>query len=130
MGYSTPMLEQYNKYNSTHNVSVSDNYIKHLVGSNILSEFKSNDGLKYKFNLRAEKTGKYLSYEYMKKSVKRSLNKEISKKLSASRLRHNVSGVLRPLMIEWENYLNDMVQDDCLIKSEDEIIPVYSLRSN
>ena len=24
MGYSTPMLEQYNKYNSTHNVSVSD----------------------------------------------------------------------------------------------------------
>ena len=29
MGYSTPMLEQYNKYNSTHNVSVSDkvNYI-------------------------------------------------------------------------------------------------------
>ena len=26
MGYSTPMLEQYNKYNSTHNVSVSDNY--------------------------------------------------------------------------------------------------------
>ena len=25
MGYSTPMLKQYNKYNSTHNVSVSDN---------------------------------------------------------------------------------------------------------
>ena len=28
MGYSTPMLEQYNKYNSTHNVSVSDIIIK------------------------------------------------------------------------------------------------------
>ena len=24
MRYSVPMLEQYNKYNSTHNVSVSD----------------------------------------------------------------------------------------------------------
>ena len=28
MGYPTPMLEQYNKYNSTHNVSVSDRFIK------------------------------------------------------------------------------------------------------
>ena len=28
MGYSTLILEQYNKYNSTHNVSVSDNFIK------------------------------------------------------------------------------------------------------
>ena len=27
MGYSTPMLEQCNKYNSTHNVSVSDKSI-------------------------------------------------------------------------------------------------------
>ena len=36
MGYSTPMLEQYNKYNLTHNVSVSDNNINFKNSSKLI----------------------------------------------------------------------------------------------
>ena len=40
MGYSTPMLEQYNKYNSTHNVSVSDKTsLCHYLLTNFFKKF-------------------------------------------------------------------------------------------
>lgn len=101
-----------------------DKSLKLLVKTNVLSVITAH---KFKFNLLIDGTISFLNHEYMIKSITRSLNKEILKKLSAPKLRRNVKLSLRPTVNEWANYLEDLASDNFLVKEEQGLNTFYSL---
>lgn len=108
-------IELYNHKNRL-SVKQCDNFYKKMIRDNIISVVNLNFERKYKFNLQVNGSNKFLTHEYIVKSLGRSLSREISKKSSSSKLRRNLKLELRPSVDDWGNYLEDMVADRFLIK--------------
>jgi hypothetical protein len=98
-----------------------------LVKTNVLSNVSTGVALKYKFNLQSEDSSKFLTYDYTIKSINRSLNKIPTKKLSASKLRHQIKNTIRPKINDWEEYLNSLVEEGYYRTIEESSIISYTL---
>lgn len=107
-----------------------NNLINSMVKDNELSILSSSDSsMNYKFNIKIEKASGYLNHEYMLKTITRSLSKNSLARVSASRLRENLRNSMRPSVIEWEKYLQDLVNDGYLVLLEEDRVVYYKLRS-
>lgn len=107
-----------------------NNLINSMVKDNELSILPSSDSsMNYKFNIKIEKASGYLNHQYMLKTISRSLSKNSLARVSASKLRDNVRSSMRPSMIEWERYLQDLVNDGFLVLLEEDRVVYYKLRS-
>lgn len=100
-----------------------------LVESGTLSIIMIGKEHRFIFNLRLNSSYKFLTYEYVIKSLFRSLAKETSKKLSASGLRKNIKLNLRPSADEWAKYLEDLVSSGILRQIDDGHASLFTLNS-
>ena len=92
-----------------------EKFINSCISENTLSKYSGNHGsIFYRFNLKAEKSGKYLNFEYILNSIKKHLNKNGLVDEKASRMRNNIYYPLRPRTSSFIEYLHDLVRDGYL----------------
>lgn len=103
--------------------------IRDMVKSQLLSCINVNGVSFYKFNLKTETSGKFLTHDYMIKSLTRSINKEPLKRISAGNSRKKLLKAMRPNITDWDFYLQDLVNDSYLNIDETSVIHYYTLYS-
>jgi len=100
------------KTSSRIDIDVWNSHLEKLIDNNVISKVEKTNRLSsLKFNLKLNDSQSYLTFEYIMVYLKKRFSSNCFT-ISASRLSFTVN--LRPKLIDWKNYLDDLVTDRVL----------------